>query len=51
MPNNIIIYKRICQLKDYLEVTEFDEYTRKQIEAVNEHITEIFKLLDRRAGK
>ena len=46
---NIAIYKRVLQLRDYLELSEFDEYPKKQLEAVNEHITEIFKLLDRRS--
>ena len=46
---NIAIYKRVNQLRDYLENTEFNEYTKKQLEAVNEHLTEIFKLLDRRS--
>lgn len=45
---NLIVYKRTSQLKDYLENTEFEEFTPKTLAKVNEHLTEIFKLLDRR---
>lgn len=46
---NLLIYKRTLQLKDFLENTEFDEYTKKTLNEVNEHLSEIFKLLDRRS--
>ena len=46
--NNLILYKRTLQLKDYLENMEFEDYKPKQIEEANKHMTEIFRLLDRR---
>lgn len=46
---NLLVYKRVLQLKDYLENTEFEEYNKKQLEEVNKLLTDIFKLLDRRS--
>ena len=46
--NNLVLYKRITQLKDYLENTEFEEFNSKQISKANEKVSEIFKILDRR---
>lgn len=46
---NLLVYKRVLQLKDFLENTEFEEYPKKQLELVNASITEIFKVLDRRS--
>lgn len=48
---NLLVYKRVLQLRDFLELSEFEEYNKKQLEEVNKLLTEIFKLLDRRGGR
>lgn len=45
---NLMVYKRVNQLRDFLENTEFNEYSRKQLEEVNKLLSEIFTILDRR---
>ena len=45
---NIRVYKRVCQLKDYLENMEFQEYSPKEMAEANELISKVFEVLDRR---
>ena len=45
---NLLVYKRVCQLRDFLEESEFQEYKRKELEEVNKLLSEIFTILDRR---
>lgn len=47
--NNLALYKKVCQLKDYLEVSEFENFNSKQITEATNKINEVFVVLDRRA--
>ena len=45
---NLRLYERTSQLKDYLENSEFEEFTKAQIEQANDKLSEVFAILDRR---
>lgn len=45
---NLILYRKVCNLKDYLENSEFEEFGQKQIVKATEKVNEVFAILDRR---
>lgn len=48
---NLLLYKRVNQLKDFLENHELEEYPKAKLERAEDHIIEVFKILERRKNK
>lgn len=47
---NLLLYKKVMQLKDFLENHELDEYPAKKLKESEQHIIDIFRILERRKG-
>lgn len=48
MASNIVLYRKVLNLKDYLENNDLHEYSAKKIEACIEHVNAIYQELERR---
>ncbi len=48
--SNLELYRKVCSLKNYLELHELEEVSKKRIEKSVALVNEIFSTLERRKG-
>lgn len=46
--NNVLLYNRICKLKDYLELNP--NHSKKQLEEAQKAVNKVWEALERRRG-